>query len=80
MGGEDRWALASNLTAIRVTADGDTITSVTRILYPDAPWYVVFVGTIAGGQIHHVTAIFGQLFEPPAWRRQWVEAMPDSER
>jgi len=80
VGGEERWALAPNFTAIRTTGDGDVITSLIRAEYPDGEWYVVYIATVERGQIHHATMIFGQLFEAPEWRRPLVERMPDRDR
>jgi SnoaL-like domain len=80
IGGEDRWALAPNFTAIKMTSDGDTLTSLIRSVYPDGPWYVVHIATIRGGLIVQATVIFGAMFEPPEWRRGLVERIPDRER
>jgi len=80
IGGEERWALAPNFTAIRTTSDGDTITSLVRATYPDGPWYVVYIGEVARGQIHHATMVFGPMFEAPEWRRSLVEPMPERDR
>ena len=80
IGGEERWALAPNFTAIRTTAEGDVITSLIRAEYPGGEWYVVFIGTVERGQIHHATMVFGPLFEAPEWRRSLVEPIPDRER
>jgi ketosteroid isomerase-like protein len=80
VGGEERWALAPNFTAIRVSADGDLVTSVARAIYPEGPWYVVYIGRIAAGKITRATAFFAQVFEPPPWRAPWVERIPESER
>jgi hypothetical protein len=80
LGGEERWVLAPNFTAIRVEAEGDTVTSISRSMYPDGFWYVVYIGKVANGQIQRATAFFAQLFEAPAWRAGWVERIPESER
>ena len=80
VGGEERWALAPNFTAIRVTAQGDTLTALVRAVYPDGPWYVVYIATIDAGQIRRATLIFGALFDAPVWRALWTERMPDRER
>jgi len=80
VGGEDHWALAPNFTAIRVAAAGVTITAVTRAVYPDGPWYVVYIGTVDRGRIRRATAIFGATFEPAPWRAAWVERIPEAER
>jgi hypothetical protein len=80
VGGEERWALAPNFTAIRASAVGVTITRVVRAIYPDGPWYVVFIGTVAGGHIHHSTVVFGKVFDPPDWRAHLVQRMPEAER
>jgi len=73
VGGEDVWALAPNFTAIRLSSEGDTVTSVTRARYPDGFWYVIFMAQVEGAQIRRATLYFAPEFEPPEWRRQWVE-------
>jgi hypothetical protein len=80
VGGEDRWALAPNFTAIKVESSGDIVTSLVRAIYPDGPWYVVFIGDVEAGRIHHATVVFGKVFDPPPWRAAWVERMPEDER
>jgi hypothetical protein len=80
VGGEERWALAPNFTAIRTTSGGDTITSLVRAMYQDGEWYVVFIGTVEDGQIHHATMVFGPLFEAPEWRKPLVEPLPERDR
>ena len=80
VGGEERWALAPNFTAIRVTTEGDTLTALIRAMYPDGLWYVVYIATIQNGQVQRATMIFGAMFDAPDWRAQWTERMPDRER
>jgi hypothetical protein len=80
VGGEEGWALAPNFTAIRVAAAGDTVTAVTRSVYPDGPWYVVYIGTVERGRIRRATAIFGAPFDAAEWRAAWVERIPEDER
>jgi hypothetical protein len=80
VGGEERWVLAPNFTAIRTTADGDVITSLIRATYPDGEWYVVYIGTVEHGRIRHATMVFGPMFEAPEWRRGLVERMPEADR
>jgi hypothetical protein len=80
VGGEERWALAPNFTAIRTTSGGDTITSLVRAMYPDGEWYVAYIGTVEHGQIQHATMVFGPLFSAPEWRKHLVERIPERER
>lgn len=80
VGGEDRWALAPNFTAIRVAAAGDSVTAVVRARYPDGYWYITLIATVGAGQITRATVVFGKAFDPPAWRAGMVEAMPSQDR
>jgi hypothetical protein len=80
LGGEERWMLAPNFTAIRVDAEGDTVTSIARSRYPDGLWFVVYIGKVANGQIQRATAFFAQEFEPAPWRAALVERIPEAER
>ena len=51
VGGEERWALAPNLTAIRVTGEGDTVTAVIRSKYPGGYWYVIHIAQVESGMV-----------------------------
>lgn len=79
VGGDDAWALGPNFTAIKVAADGDVVTSIVRARYPDGYWFVVNVAEIQGGLIRHATVYFAPTFDPPEWRREWVERLPEDE-
>jgi ketosteroid isomerase-like protein len=80
VGGEDRWALSPNFTAIRVTADGDTVTVAARAAYPDGPWYVIAFIRVAAGKVAQTTMFFAPMFDPPEGRRDLVQRMPDEQR
>ncbi len=80
IGGEEQWALAPNFTAIKVTADGDLVTSVVRARYPDGYWYVIYIAQVEDGIIRRATVYFAPMFEAPEWRREFVESIPDAER
>jgi len=81
IGSEDRWVVTPSLTLVRVEGGGDTFTGVQKARYPDGThWHVVTIGEIRDGKIWRTQTIFGQAFEPPAWRSAWVEVTPDPDR
>jgi hypothetical protein len=80
VGGEDRWALAPNFTAIRVTQDGDIVTTLIRAIYPDGPWYVIAFSRVEGGRVGHMTVYFAPMLPAPEWRKGLASPLPDSER
>jgi hypothetical protein len=40
-----------------------------------SPWNVISVMEFQGDQVARETHYFGQPFDPPAWRAQWVEPL-----
>jgi ketosteroid isomerase-like protein len=80
VGGDDRWAIAPNFTAVRIAGAGDTLTAVFRARYPDGLWYIVHIGTVENGRLARATVFFAPLFDPPEWRQDFVERMPEAER
>jgi len=80
VGGEDRWALAPNFTAVRVTGEGDVLTIVLRAAYPDGQWWVIAILEVRDGLVGHQTAYFAQDFDAPEWRQPWVSRIPPTER
>ena len=44
--------------------------------YGAEPWWIVAIWDVEDGRAQHETAYFADPFEPPAWRRKWVEQIP----
>lgn len=78
VGGEDRWMLTPAFTMIRQSGAGDTHTAVIKLRYPDgSTWYMVTLLELRDGLIAKATSFFAPLFEPPEWRREWIELMDE---
>ena len=46
-----------------------------KLAYGDDVWYVVEIIEVKDGKVARATEYFAAPFEPPEWRRQWVEAI-----
>lgn len=74
IGGEDRWMISPTFTMVRLSGAGDMHTAIVKLRYPDgSTWYMVSIYEIRDGLIAKATSFFAPLFEPPEWRRAWVE-------
>jgi hypothetical protein len=74
IGGEDHWMMSPTFTMIRVSGTGDSRTSIVKLRYPDgSAWYMVAIVEVRDGLIARATTFFAPLFEPPEWRREWIE-------
>ncbi len=74
IGGEDRWMMSPTFTMIRVSGTGDSKTAIVKLRYPDgSAWYMVAVVEVRDGLIARATTFFAPVFEPPEWRREWIE-------
>ena len=82
VGDHDRWAVTPAFTVVRVEGRADnTYTSVMRVRYPDgSDWFILVLWEAKNGLIWRSTNYFAPFFEPPEWRRQWVERMEAAER
>lgn len=62
---------------ISVMGGGDTFTAEGRLRYPNGElFHVVLIGRIQEGKVVEQRTYFGAPFDPPDWRRQWVD-LPD---
>ena len=76
VGGDRRWAIAPNYTVIDVTSVDDVSVHTFRTSYPDgSTWYIVGFVRLRDGLIWRRKTYFAPLYDPPEWRRQWVELM-----
>jgi hypothetical protein len=76
IGGEDRWMISPTFTMVRLSGEGDTHTAIVKLSYPDrSTWYMVSILEMRDGLIAKATTFFAPLFEPPEWRREWVEVV-----
>ena len=79
VGGEERFVQSPLFTMIRVEGDGDALTGVQRVRYPDGSvWLAIALCQLKGGLVYRMESYFAPLFDPPAWRAPWVEIRPRS--
>ena len=58
---------------LRTRGEGKLWITELTITYDRRPVYVVSVMELREGKVAHQTYYFGDPFEPPEWRSQWVE-------
>jgi hypothetical protein len=62
---------------LTVMGGGDTFTAEGRLRYPDGElFYVVLIGRIEGGKVIEQRTYFASPFDPPEWRKEWVDLQP----
>ena len=62
---------------VTIMGGGDTFTAEGRLRYPDGEIYhVVIIGRIEEGKVIGQRTYFASPFDPPEWRREWVESEP----
>ena len=64
----------------RTTGCGDVWVNEYTIRYGDKPVMVVGIMEFRDGKVIRERIYFGETWEPPAWRAQWVERMEAAER
>ena len=79
VGAEDRWIMTPGFSLLRIEGTGDTFTGVSRGRYPDgSDWYIVNICQMRDGLVWRAQTFFAPVFEPPAWRSEWVEVEKQS--
>ena len=74
IGSEDKWVLGPSFNVLRIEGSGDVYTLVGSAKYPDGKtWQLMSLVELKGGKIAKTTEVYGEPFEAPAWRSQWVE-------
>lgn len=80
VGAEDRWVTTPAWTLQRVAGSGDMWWVEADAHYPDgSKWSVVIIAELRDGKVLRERWHFGQPFEAPAWRAQWVERLEPGE-
>lgn len=75
-GSEERWAMTSMFTVMRLESGGDSATAVYRVRYPDGSvWWLTAMWTLRGDKIAHGTMLFAPSFDPPDWREPYREPL-----
>ena len=76
VGGEDRWMIAPTFAMIRVSGADDVHTAILKLRYPGGEeWFMVALIELKDGLIYRATSFFAPTYEPPEWRRTWVEVV-----
>ena len=76
IGADEHWAISPGYTVLPL-AGPERYTTIARALYPDgSKWWVVAVVELKDGKIYRVDTYFAPDFEPPEWRRDFVEIVP----
>jgi len=79
IGSEDRWVVGPSFNVLRIEGTGDVYTIIGSARYPDGKtWQVVSLVELRSGRIAKSIEVYGEPFEPPAWRAKWVERMTRS--
>lgn len=75
-GSEDKWVLTPSFSLLRIEGTGDVYTVLGTARYPDGvTWHAMALVELRAGKIAKVTWVVGAPFDPPAWRKQWVERL-----
>ena len=61
------------MTIQRIRGSGDLWVAENVITYHGKPMHTVNIMEFRDGKVTHETIYFGDPWEPPAWRAQWVE-------
>lgn len=73
-GSEDRWVVGPSFNILRIEGTGDVYTLVGSATYPDGKtWQVMVLLELRSGKVAKTTEVYGEPFDPPAWRSKWVE-------
>ncbi|HEX6209697.1 MAG TPA: nuclear transport factor 2 family protein [Methylomirabilota bacterium] len=74
VGSDEQWAVGPSFNITHIAGSSDEYAIAGTITYPNGElWHNVELLKLRAGKIAHITAYFGQPFDPPAWRLQWVE-------
>lgn len=75
IGSEDKWVVGPSFNVLRIEGTGDVYTIVGSATYPDGKtWQVMSLIELKAGKIAKTIEVYGEPFEPPAWRSKWVES------
>ena len=76
VGSEDQWVSTPSWTPLRIEGTGNVYTVVYSAIYPDKTrWFVTSIIELRDQLVWRAMTFFAEAFEPPEWRRLWVEHM-----
>ena len=80
VGRDEQWVMGPSFNITHITGSSDEYALSGTTTYPSGElWHNVELLKLRDGKIAHITAYFGQPFDAPAWRSQWVEQEDASE-
>jgi hypothetical protein len=72
---EARWVRTPTFTVVRAEGSGNVATVAFRSKYPDgSTWWVINFYELRGDLLARSTTFFAPSFDPPEWRKPYVEA------
>lgn len=72
---EARWVRTPAFTFVRAEGTGNVGTAAFRARYPDGSiWWIVLFYELRGELIQRATSFFAPLFDPPEWRKPYVDS------
>lgn len=78
VGSEDRWVVSPVGAVYRVAGEGENWWGEWKMAYPDGRvWITIIQLELRDGHIYRETQYWAEPFDPPAWRAQWVERIPE---
>jgi hypothetical protein len=60
----------------RVTASGDVLLTESQVSHAGTPWFLVRILEFDGDRVARVTEYLAESYEPPDWRKAWIEPLP----
>lgn len=79
MGGDEHYVMTPTFNLVKVSGAGDTVGAVIESQYSDgSTWFITSFATLESGKMVKVLNLFAPHFDPPEWRRQWVELSEDA--
>jgi hypothetical protein len=73
---ESHYVMTPTFNVVKLEGAADELTSYVKAKYPDgSEWYIITFTTFREGKISKRVAFFARLFDPPAWRADFVERM-----
>lgn len=76
VGAEERWVITPGYTVLPL-AGPERYTTIARAKYPDGSrWWVVAIVELRDRKVYRTETYFAPDFEPPEWRREFVEILP----
>jgi limonene-1,2-epoxide hydrolase len=74
IGSEDKWVVGPSFNVLRIEGTGNIYTLIGSATYPDGKtWQLMSLVELRSGKIAKTIDVYGEPFDPPAWRSKWVE-------